>query len=194
MWSKSNKKPLVIISGPSGVGKSTIVKEILSSYGPEKMGTTITYTTRPSRSTEKHGREYYFVNEEEFISLKEKNILAEWTYIYNHYYGTAIEQMNKLWEEGKVIIKDFDLKGAMAIKTLYPQTLRIFISPPSVEELIQRVRKRSENPKKDMEIRIRQAEQEMEKGSCFDYSLENNRLPATIEKLKKIIEEYLKKI
>ena len=194
MWSKGNKKPLVIISGPSGVGKSTIVKEILSFYGPEKMGTTITYTTRSPRSAEKHGREYYFVSEEEFISLKEKNVLAEWTYIYNHYYGTAIEQMNSLWEEGKVIIKDFDLKGAMAIKTLYPQTLRIFISPPSVEELIQRVQKRSENPEKDMEVRIRQAKQEMEESSYFDYSLENNDLSTTIEKLKKIIEEYMKKI
>ena len=194
MWSKGNKNPLVIISGPSGVGKSTIVKEILSFYGPEKMGTTITYTTRSPRGAEKHGREYYFVSEEEFISLKEKNVLAEWTYIYNHYYGTAIEQMNSLWEEGKVIIKDFDLKGAMAIKTLYPQTLRIFISPPSVEELIQRVQKRSENPEKDMEVRIHQAKQEMEESSYFDYSLENNDLSTTIEKLKKIIEEYMKKI
>ena len=194
MWSKSNKKPLIIISGPSGVGKSTIVKEILSFYGPGKMGTTITYTTRSPRGTEKHGREYYFVNEEEFTSLKERNILVEWTYIYNHYYGTAIKQMNSLWKEGKVIIKDFDLKGAVAIKTLYPQTLRIFISPPSVEELVQRVQKRSENPEKDMEIRIQQAKHEMEESSHFDYSLENNDLSTTIEKLKKIIEEYLKKI
>ena len=194
MWSKSNKNPLIIISGPSGVGKSTIVKEILSFYGPERMGTTITYTTRSPRGTEKHGKEYYFVSKEEFISLKEKNVLAEWTYIYNHYYGTAIEQMNSLWKEGKVIIKDFDLKGTMAIKALYPQTLRIFISPPSVEELIQRVRKRSENPVKDMEVRIRQAKHEMGESASFDYSLENNDLSTTIEKLKKIIEEYLKKI
>lgn len=193
MWS-NNKKPLVVISGPSGVGKSTIVKEILSFYGPKKMGTTITYTTRLPRDTEKHGREYYFVSEAEFINLKEKNVLVEWTYIYNHYYGTAIEQMNHLWKAGKVIIKDFDLKGARAIKTLYPQTLRIFISPPSVEELIQRVQKRSENSEKDMEIRIKQAKSEMEKSSCFDYSLENNNLSTTLEKLKKIIEEYLKKI
>ena len=194
MWSKSHKKPLIVISGPSGVGKSTIVKEILSFYGPEKMGTTVTYTTRSPRTTEKHGREYFFVDEEEFISLKEKNVLAEWTYIYNNYYGTAIEQINNLWKEGKVIIKDFDLKGARAVKTLYPQTLRVFISPPSVEELAQRVRKRSENLKKDMEIRVRQAKREIEESSYFDYSLENNDLATTVEKLKKIIEEYLKKI
>ena len=122
-----------MLSGPSGAGKSTIVKEILSAYGPDIMGTTISYTTRSPRSAEREACDYHFVSEEEFLSLKRDFFFAEWTYVYNHYYGTAIDQIDRHRREGRAIIKDFDLKGAEAIKRLYPQTLNIFISPPSRE-------------------------------------------------------------
>ena len=188
------KKPLIVLSGPSGAGKSTIVKEILSLYGPEKMGTTISYTTRPPRGLEQEAREYHFVTEEEFLSLKKKDFFAEWAYVYNYYYGTAIEQIDRQWREGRAIIKDLDLQGADIIKKLYPHTLRVFIFPPSLEELIHRVYKRSENKGKDMEIRIKQARKEIEQSSQFDYQLKNVDLRETIKKLKKIVEEYLKKV
>ena len=176
------------------MGKSTIVKKILSTYGPEKMGTTITYTTRPPRGSEQDGRDYYFVSEKNFVSLKEKNFFAEWACVYNYYYGTAVEQISHHWERGRAIIKDLDLKGADIIKKLYPQALRVFISPPSIEELIQRVHKRSENDKEDREVRIRQARKEMAQSSYYDYQLENVKLSETVKKLNKIIEEYLKKV
>ena len=188
------KKPLIILSGPSGVGKSTIVKEMISIYGPERMGTTITYTTRPLRGVEQEGREYYFISEEKFVSLKEQGFFAEWAVVYNYYYGTAVEQINDHWAKGRAIIKDLDLQGADIIKKLYPQSLRVFISPPSLEELIHRVHKRSENKEKDMEIRIKEARKEMEQSSRFDYQLKNVNLSETVEKLKKIIEEYIEKV
>ena len=191
---KVKKKPLIILSGPSGVGKSTMVKEILSIYGPKKMGTTITYTTRPPRGSEQEGRDYYFISEEKFVSLKLKNFFAEWAFVYNYYYGTALEQIDRHWKADRAIIKDFDLKGADTIKKLYPHTMRVFIFPPSIEELIHRVYKRSENKEEDIEVRIKQAEREMEQGSQFDHQLENINLPETVEKLKKVIEEYLKKV
>ena len=188
------KQSFIVLSGPSGVGKSTIVKEILSLYGPEKIGTTISYTTRPRRGLEREACEYHFVTEEDFLSLKKKNFFAEWAYVYNYYYGTAIEQIDRHWREGRAIIKDLDLQGADLIKKLHPHTLRIFICPPSLEELSRRVYKRSENKEEDVEIRIKQAQREMEQSAQFDYQLKNVDLQETIEKLKKIIEEYLKRV
>jgi len=193
MLSETGRKRLfIVLSGPSGVGKSTIVKEILSIYGPKVIGTTISYTTRLSRGMEREAHSYYFVSEAEFLSLRDKNFFAEWAYVYKHYYGTSIEQIEQHWKEGRAIIKDFDLQGADAIKKLYPQTLRVFVTPPSLEELMNRVHKRKENNKADMMVRIKEAKKEMEKISQFDYQLENAEFQETIKKLKKIIEEYLK--
>ena len=192
MSETGREKPFVVLSGPSGVGKSTIVKEILSVYGPKMMGTTVSYTTRPRRGTERDSHSYYFVSEEKFLSLRDKNFFAEWACVYQNHYGTSIEQIEQHWREGRAIIKDFDLQGANAIKKLYPQTLRVFITPPSLEELANRVHKRKENNTADMMVRIREAKKEMEKISEFDYHLENADLQDTIKKLKKIIEEYLK--
>ena len=189
----NKKKTLIVISGPSGSGKSTLVKEVLSLYGPEKMGTLVSYTSRPPRRSEKEGCEYHFVSKEQFLFLKEKNFFAEWTYVYEHHYGTSIEQINKHWNEGRTIIKDFDLQGADAIKKIYPQALRVFIHPPSLEELKNRVYNRQENEKKDIEIRMEQAKVEIKQASYFDYQLRNANILDTIGKLKKIIEEYLKK-
>ncbi len=186
------KNGFFVLSGPSGSGKSTIVKEVLSLYGPEIMGTTVSYTTRPLRGAEQEGKHYHFVSKEEFLSLKEKNFFAEWAYVYNHYYGTDIKQINQHWSKGRAIIKDFDLKGASAIKQLYPQALRIFISPPSVEELADRVRKRQENLPEEIKFRLQEAKKEMKQKVQFDYHLKNVNLKKTIEKIKKIIDKYLK--
>ena len=186
------KKKIIVLSGPSGSGKSTIVKEILSLYGSRIMGKTISYTTRPLRGAEREGQDYHFVSEKKFLFLTQQNFFAEWAYVYNHYYGTAIEQITQHWNKGRAIIKDFDLQGANAIKKLYPQTLRIFISPPSQEELANRVRKRKENSAEDIERRMKQARKELEQSTQFDYCVENANLQATINQVKKIINQYLK--
>ncbi len=188
------KQPFIVISGPSGAGKSTIVKEILSLYGPKAMSTTVSYTTRPRRNSEKDGRDYHFVSEERFVSLKDMNFFAEWAYVYDNYYGTAVDQIEKHWREGRAIIKDFDLQGASSIRKLYPQVVRVFISPPSTEELVNRVRRRKENSAEDMKLRMEQAQKEMEQISRFDYHVENVDILGTVKKLEKIIEEYLKKV
>ena len=194
MSNNLKEQAFIVISGPSGTGKSTIVREILSFYGLERMGTTVSYTSRLPRRSEQEGREYHFISREQFLQLKEKNFFAEWTYVYEHYYGTAIEQINQLWSEGKIIIKDFDLQGAEALKKMYPQTLRVFIHPPSLKELENRVYHRKENEKKDIKIRMEQATVEIQQASLFDYQLKNTNLSKTVERLKKIIEEYLKKV
>lgn len=194
MSNNLKSRAFIVISGPSGTGKSTIVREILSFYGPERMGTTVSYTSRLPRRSEQEGREYHFISKEQFLQYKEKNFFAEWACVYEHHYGTAVEQINRLWSEKKAIIKDFDLQGAEAIKKLYPHTLRIFIHPPSLKELESRVHNRRENEKKDIELRMQQAKEEIKQASFFDYQLKNTNLSETVEELKKIIEEYLKKV
>ena len=194
MLSDLKERAFIVISGPSGTGKSTIVREILSFYGSDKMGKTVSYTSRLPRGSEREGCEYHFVSKKQFSLLKEQSFFAEWACVYGHYYGTAIEQINQLWNKGKAIIKDFDLQGAEAIKKLYPQTLRVFIHPPSLEELESRVYNRKENEKEDMEMRMKQAKVEIQQASLFDYQLKNVNLSETVGKLKKIIEKYLKKV
>ena len=188
------KKALIVVCGPSGAGKSTMIREMLSLYGPKVMATTVSYTTRPPRGEEMEGCDYHFVSEEQFLVLKEKHFFAEWAYVYNYYYATAVEQIEGHWAEGKAIIKDIDLQGADQIKKLYPQAMRVFISPPSVEELALRMHKRKENSMEELEVRIGQAKKEMEQIAQFDHHLENVDLQETIKKLKKVIDEYLKTV
>ena len=158
------------------------------------MAIPVSYTTRPRRGTEKEAVDYHFVSRERFLLLKDKGFFAEWAYVYKHYYGTSLEQLEQYWKKGLALIKDFDLQGVSALKKLYPQALRVFIAPPSVEELINRVRKRQENSDEDIQLRLQQAQKEMEHGACFEHYVENRELQKTIEKVKKIIEKHLKTI
>ena len=195
MWNSTiqyKKKAFIVMSGPSGAGKSTLIREILSLYGSKAMTTTVSYTTRPPRGEEQEGRDYHFVSKEQFLAFKERHFFAEWACVYNYYYATAVEQIEKCWAEGKAIIKDLDLQGADQIKKKYPQALRVFIAPPSVEELVHRVRKRKENSKEELEVRKEQALKEMKYGNHFEHYLANVDLQETIKKLKKVIDEYLK--
>lgn len=192
MLNKLNKQFFIIISGPSGVGKTTIVKNILSFYGSQKMETIISHTTRPLRGKEQNAKEYYFITKKQFIELQQKKAFAEWAFVYGNYYGTSKKQILQHWDQGKIIIKDLDLQGAQSMKQLYPQSLSVFIAPPSIKELSHRITKRKENQLKDIQIRTQQAKAEIKKTDDFDYTIKNIDLQKTTEKLKKIIEEYIK--
>ena len=191
----SRFKTFIVLSGPSGVGKSTLIKEALSFFGPEKLGSTVSYTTRNRRNGEAEGKDYHFVSHDEFEKLKDNDFFAEWACVYNHYYGTPLNQIYKFWNENKVIIKDLDLLGAELIKKRFPSTLGVFVLPPSLDTLIERIRKRQHNnggEKEDMVIRRKQACKEIQQASDFDYQLVNKNFSETFEKLKKIIETYIK--
>ena len=186
-----NKQALIVLTGPSGVGKSTLVQKLLSLYGPNIMGKTVSYTTRSPRSAEKQSQDYYFISEEHFLSLKERGFFVEWSYVYENYYATAKEELEQQWKKGKAIIKDFDLRGAKAIKKFYPDSLVVFVSPPSLEELVKRLSQRKENHSKDMQIRIQQAKKEMQQSDDFDLKIKNIKLTATTQVLKKLTDQYL---
>ena len=155
------------------------------------MGVLISYTTRPLRGTEQNGKEYFFISEEEFLALKQKGFFVEWATVYTHYYGTSAEQIQQHEKEGRIIIKDFDLQGAEQIKKLYPSAVTVFIAPPSVEELLRRVKSRRENTPQEIQIRMEQVQWEMDQSPHFDYVLKNSQLEKTVEQLKKIIDSFL---
>lgn len=191
MNKKKAVKPFIVLSGPSGSGKSTLLKRILELYGPDKIRTTISYTTRPPRGREKDSKDYYYVSEERFLELTKQNFFVEWARVYGHYYGTAMDQVLSHWQQGCAIIKDCDLQGAGNIKKYFPQALRIFIQVPSLLTLKDRVSKREENTDKEMNIRIKAAEEELKQAHSFDYQIVNENLLETIDKLKKIIDNYI---
>ena len=191
MNKKKAVKPFIVLSGPSGSGKSTLLKRILELYGPDKIRTTISYTTRPPRGREKDSKDYYYVSEERFLELTKQNFFVEWARVYGHYYGTAMDQVLSHWRQGCAIIKDCDLQGAGNIKKCFPQALRIFVQVPSLLTLKDRVSKREENTDKEMNIRIKAAEEELKQAHSFDYQIVNENLLETIDKLKKIIDNYI---
>ncbi len=191
MNKRKTAKPFIVLSGPSGSGKSTLLKRVLELYGSDKLRTTVSYTTRPPRGREKDSKDYYYVSEKRFLELAEQNFFMEWARVYEHYYGTAMDQVLSHWQQECAIIKDCDLQGAENIKKCFPQALRVFIQPPSLLTLKNRVSKREENTDKEMNIRIKAAEEEMKQAHSFDYQIVNEDLLETVNKLKIIIDNYI---
>ncbi|RMD75059.1 MAG: guanylate kinase, partial [Bacteroidetes bacterium] len=122
---------LVIFTAPSGAGKTTIVRHLLNRF--DNLEFSVSATTRPRRPHEQHGRDYYFLSPEEFMQRVEKGDFLEWEEVYpGQYYGTLREEVERLWNEGKDVIFDIDVKGAWKLKQAYPdQSLAVFVMPPS---------------------------------------------------------------
>ena len=183
---------IIILTGPSGAGKSSFIKKLLSEVNVLK--STITYTTRKIRKNESEGRPYYFLSEEEFKDLIKKDFFIEWAKVHSHFYGTSRDQMTGIWKEGKSVIKDLDVQGADSIKKVYPQVLRIFISPPSLLELRKRIQGRDGlNEGRDLELRLENAKKEIEEARFFDFVIVNDDFESSYRNFRKIVMDYLKK-
>jgi guanylate kinase len=195
--SESGKRGKVfVISGPSGSGKTTLAEEALKAKElRRKLIKSVSYTTRPKRSGEKEGRHYFFITEQGFKqALKAKKIL-EWTRYLGYHYATPKDFFEGSLRRGKSIILCLDLKGALKIKRAYPQdTVTIFVVPPSLSVLGERIRKRCTKTKREEILkRIRLAEAELLSADKFDYCLLNKNLNKVAKELKAIILEKLKK-
>ena len=181
---------IIVFSGPSGGGKTTIVKEILKNL-PEIVFS-ISTTTRPRRKTEKDGVEYFFISEAEFLKKIENNEFIEWEKFYDYYYGTYKSFVEENIDLGKPVLLELDVKGALTIKRLYPYSHLIYISPPSFEELERRLRQRQTESESDFVKRIDRAKMELSLKGKFDDIIENIKLDAAIAEAKSLVKKILK--
>lgn len=187
----SKKAKLFVFSAPSGSGKTTIVREILKQY-PEFVFS-VSATTRKRRNIEKDGVDYFFITEEEFKAKIENGEFVEWEKFYDYYYGTLKKIVDDNISKGLVTIFEVDVKGALSIKKVYPFATLIFIAPPSIEELKERLIKRNTESDEDLKKRIERAEMELGFQNQFDYVVKNINLEQAKKEVKEIIEKELNK-
>lgn len=183
------KKPMILLIGPSAVGKSSLLDKALTEF--ERLRDTITYTTRGMRKGESQGQPYHFVTKEEFKTKITENFFVEYAEVHGNLYGTPSDQIEESWRLGKVVIMDIDVQGAKTFKSKYPQALAIFILPPSIDSLRQRIISREGRIPDDIEVRMRNAEIEMAQAGQFDRQIVNDNFNQAYSQLKKLIEEFL---
>ena len=176
----------ITISAPSGSGKTTLCKA-LQQVEPE-IEWSISYTTREKRSIEENGVDYFFISEEEFEDLIIQGHFVEWQNVHGFYYGTSVSNLENAIKNDKIMLIEMDVKGSMSIKKLFPdQTFSIFIMPPSISQLRERLRSRGTDSEKRINIRLKRFKEEMEFREKFDYVMINEDLDLAKIELQKTI-------
>ena len=185
------KGKLIIFSAPSGAGKTTVVKHLLKqNFGLEF---SISATSRAPRHTETHGKDYYFLSQDEFQRKVEKGDFLEWEEVYaGTCYGTLKEEVERIREQGKHVIFDVDVVGGINIKKYYgDEALAVFIQPPSVDELRNRLVGRSTDALEVIEKRVQKAEYELTFAPQFDVILVSEALPVTLDNAEKLVTNFI---
>jgi guanylate kinase len=170
-----------VMSGPSGAGKTTIVKGVLPEL--EEIEFSVSYTTRPKRDEEVDGVDYFFIDEQRFKDLIKENEFLEWAEVHGHLYGTSKSYVETRLEKGINMFLDVDVKGALNIKRLVKGAVFIFVAPPSFNELKERLIKRHTEDERNMEKRIEDAKYELSQISKFDYLIVNRDLKVSEKQL-----------
>ena len=178
---------LIVVSGFSGSGKGTIMKQLLEAY-PNHYALSISATTRSPRPGEIHGREYFFVSEAEFKSMIEEHALIEFAKYVNNYYGTPREYVLQQLELGKDVILEIEIQGALKVKESYPDTLLLFVSPPSAAELKNRLTGRGTEEEAVIASRLSRAWQEVQGVENYDYFIVNDDLEECVQEVHAIIQ------
>ena len=185
------KGKLIVIAAPSGSGKTTVVKNLISDESLN-LGFSVSATSREKRENEINGKDYYFLSKDEFEEKINLNEFIEWEEVYdNTFYGTLKSEINDLNSLGKNLIFDIDAIGGLSIKKEFPEsTLTVFICPPSLEELENRLRKRGADSEEKIKIRLSKASKEMSMSVLYDYAIENHNLAETVATVKILINNY----
>lgn len=181
---------LCVISGPSGVGKGTIVKELLKQRDDIELS--ISVTTRYMRKGESDGKDYFFVDDNEFSRLENQGKLLESARVHNNRYGTPKDFVEKKIEEGKIVILEIDVQGAIQIKKNFDNAIYVFVMPPRMKDIEDRLRKRGTEDEDKINLRVKNSIQEFKKITMYDYLLLNDKVDHATERLNKFLDEERK--
>ncbi len=176
---------LVVLSGPSGVGKSTICGELVTKHPGITISTSM--TTRPSRPGEKEGEDYFFVTREEFEQRIKDGYFLEWARVHGNYYGTPYDKVREKMAEGWDVLLEIDVQGALQVRNVFKEAVLIFVAPPSWQELETRIKERGTEEGEVVNERLRVACEEMKACSSYDYLVVNESLEEVVDKVASIV-------
>ena len=183
---------LIVFSAPSGSGKTTIVRHLLSQKDLN-LEFSISATSRQKRPDEVDGKDYYFLDIKEFKQKIKNEEFLEWEEVYrDNFYGTLKKEVERIWSKGKHVIFDIDVVGGLDIKHIYPdRTLAVFVKPPSIEELKIRLKKRKTESEDKINMRVAKASIELATAPQFDFIIENNDLETALKEAYKLVKDFL---
>lgn len=182
---------LIIFSAPSGAGKTTIVRAMMERF--PQLEFSVSATSRMPRGSEQHGRDYYFMNAEEFRSACEAGRFVEWEEVYpGTCYGTLKSELERIWASGKTILFDVDVKGGIRLKSIFgDDALSIFVMPPSIEALKERLVGRGTDSPESIERRVAKAEYELTFADRFDHVVVNDNLNVAIDETERLVADFI---
>jgi guanylate kinase len=188
------KGKLIIFSAPSGSGKTTIVRHLLKTF-PNQLEFSISATSRPKRGVEENGKDYHYLTVEEFKQKIDNQEFLEWEEVYvDNYYGTLKSEVDRIWAKGKHVIFDIDVEGGLNLKKIFGElAMSIFVMPPSIKILEERLNTRSTDSIESIARRVEKAEKEIKTADLFDMFILNEVLEEALIKAEKVVLEFISK-
>ena len=183
-----SKKPVFVVSGASGSGKTTICRIMSNEFG---LYYSVSHTTRPKRHREVNERDYYFVEKSEFESMIEADEFYEWAKVYDNYYGTSKSVIDQQHANGRGVILDLDTQGAALIKDAFPDAVLVFLKTPDLKDLQDRLTKRGRDSNDEIKKRVAYAENEISKINQYDYVIMNDDLDDAVKVAREIVQKHL---
>lgn len=177
-----------MLSGPAGVGKGTIIEKVLKQV--DGIIYSVSCTTRDPRPGEVHGRNYFFMSDEDFSDMVAEGQFLEWARVHGKCYGTRRDEVEKYLGRGVDVLLEIDVQGAMQIKEKMPEAVMVFIQPPSFDELASRLRSRGTETHEQLEIRALNAQKEMTAAGQYEYRITNDKVSEAVSRLVAIIKKY----